>query len=623
LAFVTIQAAPAASRGALASSSRGRGRPLAVIAAALALLEFLIALAGGSFPLLSGLVLFVAPGLVLVPLLPERTRTSWGATLAAVPALGFAASTVLLVTVPAVGIPLTGVSVRAVLGALIAAGLLLLPAREPRHALEYGEAWSIAGLLGALFAGVLLQQRVIGHTPVPGNDWGQYVLYADQIRVHGTLLIQNPFWMGGTPFRQDPGVPAVFASYLVMSGQPASVLMHGIWAFALMGIASMFAVVRTLWGALTGVIAAALWAVLPIAQDLLGWHGLANDAALAVMALVLLYVATLLSDRLGWLEAAGLGLSLVALCAAHRLSFLVTCAGVGLALAAALVWKRGRGELVRGTLRAAAAAIVICPGVAYTVIETDHKFGGTQGYRAYLSTKVHLHLVVNDLTWVFAVAGVAAFVLALWWLRRERTLLPFVALALVVVALAYSWVVHFPLAYIRMAYYVPLALVPLVAVAVTKLLRPRLAALAALALTVGIAVPAWSASANVHRFYDFANPTTLAGMRAVSADLRPGDVVVADRCWSFLSAWLLQHNTMPALDPADILPKAEVGPAGEARAIIAGTPRGRELARRLHVRFILVNPLCVSEDGSRARPPRLGTPFFVSSRLVAMRLGGG
>ena len=621
MGFLTIQAAPAGNRP-LRARGIGRGRPLALIGAALALLEFAIAAAGGRFPLLAGLVLVLSPGLALVPVLPARARESWAATVAAVPVLGFAASSVLLVTLASTGVPLTGLSIRLALGALIAAALLLLPAREPRHRLGYEDAWAIAGLLAALFAGILLQERVIGHTPVPGNDWGQYVLYADQIRAHGSLLIDNPFWMGGTPFRQDPGTPAVFASYLLMGGQPASVLMHGIWVFALMGITSVFALARTLWGALAGVVAAALWAVLPIAQDLLGWHGLANDAALALMALVLLYVAALLSDGLGWLEAAGLGLSLVALCAAHRLSFLVTVGGVGLALLVGLAAKHGRGELVRGSLRTAVAALVICPGVAYTVIETDHKFGGTQGYRAYLSTKVHLHLVVNDLSWVFSVVGVLAFVLALWWLRRERTLLPFVALLLVVVALAYSWVVHFPLAYVRMAYYVPLALVPLVAMAVTRLLRPRLAALAALALTLAIAVPAWGAARNVHRFYDFANHTTLSGMRAVSADLRPGDTVVADRCWSFLSAWLLHADTLPALDPADILPKAEVGPAAEARAILAGTPRGRALARQLHVRFILVNPLCVSQDGRRGRPPRLGRPFFVSSRLVAMRLPG-
>jgi hypothetical protein len=182
--------------------------------------------------------------------------------------------------------------------------------------------------------------------------------------------------------------------------------------------------------------------------------------------------------------------------------------------------------------------------------------------------------------------------------------------------------VHFPLAYVRMAYYVPLAVVPLVAAVLTKVLRTRLAALVALGLTLAIAVPAWGAARNVHSFYDFADATTLSGMRAVSADLRPGDTVVADRCWSFLSAWLLQADTFPALDPADILPKAEAGPAAEARQILAGTPRGRALAKQLHVRFILVNPACVSQDGRRARPPGLGKPFFVSSRLVVMRLSG-
>lgn len=621
MGFWTIQAAPAAPTR-LPGGRPGAGRPLALIAAALAALEFVIAAAGGRFALLSGLVLVLAPGLALVPLLPARTRQSWGASLAAAPVLGFAASSVLLVTVAALGIPLTAVSTRVALGLLIACGLLLLPAREPRPPLGHTEAWGIAGLLAALLAGILLQDRVIGQTPVPGNDWGQYVLYADQIRQHGTLLIQNPFWMGGTPFRQDPGVPAVFASYLVMSGQPASVLMHGIWVFALMGITAVFALARTLWGALAGVVAAALWAVLPIAQDLLGWHGLANDAALTLMVLVLLYLATLMTRGVGWLEAAGFGLVLVGLCAAHRLSFLVALGGTALALSVALVAKRGRGELVRGTVRSAVAALVLCPGVAYTVIETDQKFGGTQGYRAYLSTKVHLHLVLNDLSWAFSLAGVVALAIAIWWARRDRSLVPFVALLVVVVALAYSWVVHFPLAYVRMAYYVPLALVPLVAAVLTRLLRPPVAAIVGLALMLAIALPAWGAARDVRNFYDFANPTSVAGMRAVSATLRPGDVVVTDRCWSFLSAWLLQADVLPALDPADILPKAEVGPAAQARAILAGGPRGRALARRLHVRFILVDPLCVSQDGSRERPPQLGTPFFVSTRLVAMRVGG-
>jgi hypothetical protein len=585
----------------------------------MALLESAVAVARGHFPLLSGLVLCVAPGLALVPLLPAIARRSWSASLAAVPALGYAASSVLLVSMASAGVTLTGTTIRLGLGLLIVAGLALPAGREPDHELSAADAYAIAGLMGALLIGILLQNRVIGHTPVPGDDWAQYVIYADEIRIHGSLLIQNPYWMFGQPFRQDPGVPAVFGSFLTLSGQPASVLMHGIWVFAVMGILSVFSLARSLWGALAGVIAAALWAVLPIAQDLLGWHGLANDAALALMPLVLLYLASLLTDEFGLPDAAALGLLMVALAAAHRLSFLVGLAAVGLTVAVGLL-TRERRSVFRRTLISGAAALVLCPGVAYDLITRSHRFHGTQGYSAYSSTKVHLHLVLSDLTLTFSIVGALALLAALAWVRRDRTALPFLAMFVVVVALAYSWVVHFPLSYVRMAYYVPLALVPLVAFALTRVPRRLLGALAALALTVAIAVPAWGQARDVQRFYDFANPTTLRGLDAVSAQLKPGDVVVTDRCWSFLAEWLLHAQTLPALDPADILPKAEVGPAGEARSILAGTTRGRALVKRFNVRFLVVNPTCVHDNGRLTRPPQLGTPLFVSSKLVVMRL---
>jgi hypothetical protein len=585
----------------------------------MALLEFLVAALGGRFPLLSGLLLCVAPGLALVPLLPALARRSWPATLAATPALGYAASSVLLVSMASAGITLTGTTIRLGLGVLIAAGLALPSGREPDHELSASDAYASAGLMGALLIGILLQNRVIGYTPVPGDDWAQYVIYADEIRIHGSLLIQNPYWMFGQPFRQDPGVPAVFGSYLTLGGQPASVLMHGIWVFAVMGILSTFALVRSLWGELAGVIAAVLWAVLPIAQDLLGWHGLANDAALALLPLVLLYVTCLLTDEFGLPEAGSLGLLLVALAAAHRLSFLVGLASVGLAVVLGLLGNRRR-LVLRRAVWTGLAALALCAGVAYDLITRSHRFHGTQGYSAYASTKVHVHLVLSDLTLVFSIAGGMAVIVALVWLRRDRSTLPFLATFAVVLALAYSWVVHFPLSYVRMAYYVPLAFVPLVAFALTRVPRRGVAALAALALTVAIAVPAWGQARDVHRFYDFANPTTLRGLDAVSALLKPGDVVVTDRCWSFLAEWLLHAQTLPALDPADILPKAEVGPAGEARSILAGTTRGRALVKRLGVRFLVVNPTCVHDNGRLTRPPQLGTPLFVSSKLVVMRL---
>ncbi len=148
--------------------------------------------------------------------------------------------------------------------------------------------------------------------------------------------------------------------------------------------------------------------------------------------------------------------------------------------------------------------------------------------------------MLSDLTLTFSIAGGLAVLVALVWLRRDRTTLPFLATFAVVLVLAYSWVVHFPLSYVRMAYYVPLALVPLVAFVLTRVPRRGLAALAGLALTVAIAVPAWGQARDVHRFYDFANPTTLRGLDAVSAQLKPGDVVASK---------IIQRSATPLIRP--------------------------------------------------------------------------
>jgi hypothetical protein len=74
--------------------------------------EALIALLGGHAPALAVLVLLVAPGLALVPLLPEPARRELVTALAAAPALGFAASSVGLITVASIDLDLNGAVVR-------------------------------------------------------------------------------------------------------------------------------------------------------------------------------------------------------------------------------------------------------------------------------------------------------------------------------------------------------------------------------------------------------------------------------------------------------------------------------------------------------------------------------
>src|SRR3712207_8277369 len=93
--------------------------------------------------------------------------------------------------------------------------------------------------------------------------------------------------MLGVPFREDPGVPSLYGSFLLLSGAPTATVAHGIWVFALLGIGTVYALVRAVWGALPAVLAALLYAALPMNQDILAWHGLANVAALSLVPLAL------------------------------------------------------------------------------------------------------------------------------------------------------------------------------------------------------------------------------------------------------------------------------------------------------------------------------------------------
>jgi hypothetical protein len=599
-----------------------RARPLALTGAAAVLVEALVASLGGRSPVLAVIVLVVAPGLALVPLLPQRARSDVVTALAAAPALGFAASACGLITAASLGVPLHAVVVRLVAALLVAVGLALPGAEPARPAMGRQEGLVAAGVLLALAGGALLEGRVISGSPVPGNDWAKYLLYADEIRRQGALLIHNPFWMLGTPFREDPGTPAVYGAFLAMTGQPAAVLAHGIWVFAGMTTLAAFAFVRSLWGAAAGVTAALLWAALPINQDILAWHGLPSQAGLALLCLVLLYCASLLLGRLSVTVAAGFGLTVAGLAAAHRLSLLVGLGAIAITVAAAFVLGRLRA-IARTLAVVAATAVVVCAGVVYDLVERGRTFGGTLGYSDYLTTKFAPGLTARDLSVVFTAAGGVALVACLVARRGDRALVPVLGVLGVTLAGAYAWVVHLPLAYVRMAYFLPLALVPLVSVALGLLRRGAATVAAGLVLAVVIGAFAWPADHQVRRFYAFVNPTSLHGLDAVAAALRPGETVVTDRCWSFLATWLLHSRTLAALEPADIQPRAELVTAAKAHAILNGTPQGQAWARTLHVRFAVVDPTCPDAEGRPEPPPRVGVPAFISERLVVLALPAG
>jgi hypothetical protein len=171
-----------------------------------------------------------------------------------------------------------------------------------------------------------------------------------------------------------------------------------------------------------------------------------------------------------------------------------------------------------------------------------------------------------------------------------------------------------------MAYYLPLVLAPLVGVVLVARLGARRAALAGATLVIACSALAWVKSSDLRGFYGFANPTSLRGLDIVAARLHPGDVVVTDRCWSFLGTWLLHTRTLPALEPEDIQPKAELRRARQARAVLEGTPRGERLAEELGIRYMIMDPTCVDAKGNDIDPPSNGSTVFFSKRLAVLEL---
>ena len=598
------------------------GRPLALAALALVALDAILAAAGADVPVLDAMVLVLAPGMAFLPLLPERVRAHSLATVAMLPTLGVAISMVAIVTAARLGLPVDATWVRVLEGAVVLVGLLAL--RGPDLRGRPPQPFELIGLIGVLVAGAVLGGRVIAGFPVPGNDWAKYVLYADEIRRQGSLLIDNPYWMLGVPFREDPGVPALYGAFLAMTGAPAIVVVHGIWVLMGTATAAVYAYARAFWGVAAGVLAAALFAVVPIDQNILGWHGLATVAAIGLLALALAYVTSLLVDGLSWAGAVGFGLVVVALAAAHRLTFVVAAlafaAVVGIAL---IAFRADRRRLAAGLLRAGAAVLVLGGAVMADLLAREQTFGGTQDYRAYLQTKLNLEYFARDLTFAVAGAGALAFAYLVATRRlRTRSLLPLGCLAGVILAGTFAWVVHLPLAYLRMAYYAPIPVVVAIAIVLgAQAGRWRaVAAVAAVALVASTAAIAWDQADSVRRFYAFTDRSSVRALDLVAHSLRPNEVVVTDRCWSFQAAWLLHTRVLAALDPADIQPKAELPRARLASGILEGTPQGRATARRLGVRYVIIDPTCTSVSGEPKSPPLLGRPVYAGARIAIFQI---
>lgn len=615
------------------TSSPGGERPIrgekALALAALVLVSgaALFRVAFGDSSSVLAIACLVAPGFAATALLPVELRLPPISWLLAAP-LGFAISSILLITASGLGVPLSEAVIYLLLAAACAAGLVASvrfssSAPLPRLRARAAAAPEIPILLAAaLLLGIGLEAAAIGGTPLPGADWAHYLLYSTEISHHHGLLLHNPYWMlGNEPFAEDPGVPSLYGAYLILSGGGPGLLFHGIWAFAVFGIVTTYVFVRTLFGDVAGVAAAAVCAVAPLTQNVLTWHGLANVYAIMLIPLILLAAGMMLRGRLSTRWSGFLALFLVALVAGHRLSFLITVVALFFLTVPALV--RAPRKTIRFLLRTMLIVAAVGFGVAIYLLRLSSQLGGLQSYKAYLPTKITggtFELLANDLTWPLILAAVAGLAIVLFRRRLRVDPASYVPIGFLasLVVIGYSWIVHFPTEYSRVIYYLPVPIAALIGLGLAAI--PRRAALVVGVLLIAAITPlSYSQTGPARHFYTFLDPGSERGLTFLSSRLEPGEVVAADRCWSFLATWELRHRVLGGLDPSLSLAGSEARPASIARRILVGSHESVALAARYGVHYALIDPICADERGRPPAVPTHGEPVYESTHLVIIR----
>ena len=596
---------------------------LAISGFVLAAGEGLLGLTTGSPPLLAAALIVLAPGLALVPHLP-RQLSAPATAVAIVPAVSLAAASVAFTSISAVGIPLTPTSVRLTFLAITGASAAVALWRRVGE--DRGPAWDpsqearvLLALGGIVLIAIGLQSRTIGGSPVPGSDWGHYLIYAQEIARRHSLLINNPFWMGGVPFSEDPATPSIYAAWQMLSGVSANLLLHGIWLYAVAGILSMFACLRTLWGDAAALLGTAIYALMPMGQDLLAWHGLATEAALVLLPLVVLCMAQALRGETSTRQSALLALSLVALAATHRLTFTIAVVAVIAAAALGLVSKAR--WILRFSVTTVWLGAVIGWGVVLGLLRQAARVGATQSYTNYEATRINrlvLDLGLRDLTWpVVAAVLVAGLILLAPTVRmRDRAPLVVTGLLLSLLVFSYLWLVHVPSDYTRPLYYLPVFAALLISAALSALPRPMLR-VAASVVAVWAGALAWHDAPALRGFYTFANATSLRGLAQLDRVAPPNAILLTDRCWSFAAMWLLQRPVYAALEPYDNFPARDAVRADQARRLLyAGQVTSGPVARS---QYAVVDPLCSAASGILPAPA-VGHPIFESTTAVILRL---
>lgn len=604
------------------------------LAVALVVVELLARVVVGSYPGATAL-LVLACGAALAPFLPnELDRPTLRA--AVVPALGMASFAVVLTTISIAGVPLTDASIHLAVAGLVTA--LAVAARATAtpgaatRAPSRREAYAAALLLGVVCFGLLSAWDSVGPFPPPAVDWGHYLLYADEVEKQGALLIDDPYaGVDGRLFANSPGVGALYGGVRIVDGVPSHWLAYGIVVISALTALSVFVLAGALWGLRAGVAASAFWVVAPIHMDTIRWHGVGTNLALLYVPLAVLGLALLYRGARGWRIAVFLGGSLIGVAAMHSTSaFLVGCLvlvavaidlvrqGLRHRLAVRLWWQDGiLRTLLAGLAFAAVAGAGVLVHVRAQAADLGRPIDASMLEPDWLSWQVLVDFFAPGFLVLTAVS--ALVVLAASGLRRDPALLAVLALLVTCAAVSELWRLEISFEYRRVVFYAGVALAVLIGVAMSRLVRGPISAVAAVVVlvyvvhgSIGLRLPArlltdlepkGKESVTIKRFGDALQ----------RGDVRDASLVITDRCHTFVVPYLLRRPTIIAFEPWQVGFESRVPLAAKGVAILQGGERGRRLARSLDVGYVVANPTCTP-----GLPARLGGSVVVAEGDVVV-----
>jgi hypothetical protein len=447
-------------------------------------------------------------------------------------------------------------------------------------------------LLSVLAAAVALRAiPVASHESPTGGDYGHLTHFARQYLDEGRVPESAPhFQLGRTNWAVLPGGPQLFAAVAAVGGGDPLDAAPLVLVLAVVEVLGVLCLGRRVLGRDDlALVAALVAAVFPSGPSMASWSAWGNLAALALFPWALL----------AWLECwddptprstARAALVVAAAASIHHLSAAVL--GLSLALFAAVALACAPALAIRRLGPLALAGLA----AGFPTLARFRELAQLLGSDVLSASRYDVWRIDWGL-WArlaspLAIVALAAGLVVLARERRHGTASRGVVLAFVavVLGLGFGWMVGLHLYYMRMVFFLPLAVGLAAAALVGAVRQPLARGVVALAFTLGIGLPSVFEVHVQAAFFDIVRPGVRAAMAYVRGRSGPGDAVVVSSRLAFHAPGLVQRPVLAAMPPDLVGNPQELPVAADAFAILAGLPGADRALFARGVRFVVHVP---------------------------------